>query len=303
MSDVTTNPSDKEVKVADKAAERSERSIQRIVGLLRSKYEDEGTRNLRIGKEALEDVREQAKSIAGKYNAGDFDRRMLRIAEETRRYVAVKTIEVGKYVRAYEFTVQVRQMTGNDRIDKMPYHLIQRYLVPNAYEFDKAKLFGTVKEDWESAVRDLVEFMSPSEGPSPEVEAFVERFQEHADRIESSKVAKTDPAAVAVKAARDHERKITKARDGVREALVEAFKGDLVSPRGVQDVIDLVSKAHGVTMPTTGFNPSALSMDDCKTIAGAMFAAGDLPEMKFLRDQLDVLIKQAENAKIQSKAS
>jgi hypothetical protein len=294
-------PTKKEQAANGKLAEKNESAIGRIVGLLRKKFEDEGNRNLRIGNEALGHAKWQKGNFAG-FESGDFDRLMNRIADEVRLYVPIKNIEVGKYVLAFEFTVRARELVG-DAIDKMPYHLMQRYLVPNAFAFSKTGLEGEIKPEWADFVKGII---AEQTGPKPlNVAEFQDRVKAHADRLAAEKAAKADPGKAALEAANKALKEKAKAVGGANAAVTTAVSAALANQflNGVQvlGIVETVAKAHGVDLPNMGFDPMTCTVKDAKLLAQAMFGAGKIAEMKALRDTLDVLVKQAENAMIQSK--
>ena len=106
MSDATTTPTEKEVKAADKIAERNETSI---TGSWACSVPS--TRTRASGTSASDARRWPRRMAEGQLRrelrrGDDFKRLMNRIADESRVYVPIKNIEVGKYVRAYVFTVR-----------------------------------------------------------------------------------------------------------------------------------------------------------------------------------------------------
>jgi hypothetical protein len=64
-----------------------------------------------------------------------------------------------------------------------------------------------------------------------------------------------------------------------------------------------VAKDHKIDMPTVGFDPAACTREDCKALAQAMWGHGKITEMKYLRDQLDMMVKVATNALVESKTA
>lgn len=301
MSESTAVVSDKEVKAAEKLEERNEGAITKIVGLIRSKFEDEGTRNLRIGKEALGHAKWQKGNFAG-YEAGDFDRLMGRVADQVRLYVPIKNIRLGDYVRVYEFTVQARELVG-DAVDKMAYHVMLKFLVPNAFVFSKTGLEGEIKPEWANCVKELI-LAQTGDKPLSMTE-FEDRVKAHADRLAAEKATKADPAKVALEAANQAIKAKTKAiglaNEAVTTAVSDALAGQFLNGGQVLGIVETVAKAHGIDLPSMGFDPMTCTVKDAKMLAQAMFGAGKLAEMKVLRDTLDIMVKQVENASITSK--
>ncbi len=301
MSESTATVTEKEAKAVEKLEERNENAITKIVGLIRTKFEDEGTRNLRIGKEALGHAKWQKGNFAG-YESGDFDRLMGRVADQVRMYVPIKNIRLGDYVRVYEFTVQARELVG-DAIDKMSYHVMLKFLVPNAFTFSKTGLAGEIKPEWAQCVKELVQTQT---GDKPlSMTEFEERVKAHADHVAAEKAAKDDPAKAALEAAnkalKEKARAVTKANEAVTTAVSDALAKQHLNGTQVMGIIETVAHAHGIDLPNVGFDPIHCTVKDAKLLAQAMFGAGKIAEMKALRDTLDVLVKQAENAMIQSK--
>ena len=182
-----------------------------------------------------------------------------------------------------------------------------KYLVPNAMTFSKTGLAGEIKPEW----ADFVKEIGPRSRPATRrfrCRISSSKVKAHADGLEAARKAAMDPAKAAsdaaAKAVKEKAKAVANANTEVTTSISDALAGNHLNVEQVMGIMEHVAKAHGASMPQSfGFDPSNLSQDECKMIAGIMFAAGKLVEMRYFRDQLDVLIKKAENAMIQSKAS
>jgi hypothetical protein len=291
------NVSTDSLSAADKTATH-EAAVKRIVGLIQAKYEDEGDRNFRIGKEAFEHAQWQRGNFPG-YEAGDFDNLMDRIRDEVRLFVAIKpkSIRIAVWVRTYVLRECVRKVVG-DLADNLS-HFEYAELTGKALSFDKKALEGDLVDGWADFIKRVAN--DRATGRRVTSDAFFEGMAEHVKHLERIKAA-ADPAKAAAKAASDAIKERTRAVAKVNEAITTGVSDALVngylSAEQVLGIVENVAKHHKVPLPTAiGFDPARCTIEECNLLASTMFQAGKYAEMVHLRDRLDKMVKAVDSAR------
>lgn len=170
--------------------------------------------------------------------------------------------------------------------------------------FSKSDLTGEIKPARAEFVKEIVG--TQASASSLNVTDFEARVKAHAGRLAEEKAAEIDPARAALdaanKALKEEARAISRSDEAVTTAVSDALAGQFLNGGQILGIVEAVARAHGVDLPSMGFDPTTCTVKDAKMLAQAMFGAGKLAEMKVRRDTLDVMVTQVENATIASKA-
>ena len=175
-----------------------ETAVAEIVGLIRAKYEDEGTRNEAIGKRAFEHAQWQRGNFPA-YTGSDFDTLMNRIRDDVRLYVTIKasSIRVADWVRGYVLKNLVSQAIEIDLADQLSnYEYIA--ITAKALAFSKKDVEGELVAGWIDFVKSVGG--DRLKGIRVSAENFTERFDAHV-KVLAAAVATVDPVAAAAKLA------------------------------------------------------------------------------------------------------
>lgn len=276
-----------------------EAAITEIVGLIRSKFEDEGSRNFAIGKRAFEHAQWQRGSFPG-YTGSDFDTLMNRIRDEVRLQVTIKatSIRVGDWVRAFVLKSLISTDFGSDIADKLTMY---EYLIimSKALAFNKKDVEGSLNEGWADFVKAIA--FDRSNGVRIGSEAFQERYDASVNVIAAAMSSK-DPVAAAAKLASEAIRAAAKAKSKANEdittSIADALSGSHISAEGVLGILENVAKSLSIPLPSAiGFDPARCTVQDCDLLASTMFQAGKFAEMIHLRNKLDKMVSAVEKAR------
>ena len=274
-----------------------ERAVAEIVGMIRAKYEDEGTRNFAIGKRAYEHAQWQRGNFPG-YTGSDFDSLMRRIRDDVRLYVPIKadSIRVDDWARCHVLRELVREQIGDsaDSLSCFEYDRLQR----KALAFDKRNVEGTLVAGWLEMIRGVIADRETGRVTS---EDFLSRIDANAKRLAAAEKAADPVQAAAIEAAASITKKaddVRKANKAVTTAVSDALAKGNLSPEGVLGIVEHVAKELKKPMPASfGFDPAGCTVQDCELLASAMFAAGKFAEMKFLVDRLGKMVAAVEKAR------
>ncbi len=277
-----------------------EKAVAEIVGLIRAKYEDESTRNFAIGKRAFEHAQWQKGNFPG-YTGSDFDTLMRRVRDDVRLYVPIKadSIRVDDWVRCHVMRELVRKSEGDSIAESLSMHEYNR-LIGKALSFDKKNVEGSLVLGWIDLIRSVAADRA-KDGGRVTSEDFLGRISEKEKSIEASKVTADPVKAAAVKAASEITKKADdsrKANKAVTSAVSDALAKGNLDTDGILGIVEHVAKEMKLPLPPAfGFDPSTCTVEDCKLLAGAMFAAGKFTEMKFLADKLSKMVSAVEKSR------
>jgi hypothetical protein len=283
-------------------------AIVDIVGMIRAKYEDEGTRNFAIGKRAYEHAQWQRGNFAG-YQPSDFDSLMKDIRNDVRVYVPIKSesIRVADWVYAHVLREEVSLAAGPDVAQSLTMFEYIR-LIGKALSFNKKDVEGSLVEGWLDLIKGVAYDRSLPNG-RVNAEDFTGRIDANVKRLADLAIAK-DPVAHAAKVAGDAAKAkikaVNDANTAVASSVSDALAGQHLTTEGVMSIVENVAKHHGVPLPASyGFDPATCSIADCKVVAETMFRAGKFEEMKALMDALGkgLAIVDAKRATADAKAA
>ena len=276
-----------------------EKAVADIVGMVRAKYEDEGTRNLAIGKRAFEHAQWQMGNFP-KYESQDFDNLMNRVRDDVRVWVAIspKSIKLGEWVRCHVLKAKVAEAIGADSADAISF-FEYRSSYSEALSFSKSELFGEIKPGWLDMYRGVV--ADRAKGQRVSSDDFMGRISANLKRLAALAVS-TDPVAAAAKIVSDSvkakTRAVSKANEDITSSVSDALVSGNVSPEGVLAIVESVAKAHDVALPTRfGFDPSTCTVAECKLLAETMFAAGRFDEIRALALVLNKMVATVDRNK------
>jgi len=280
---------------ADRRATEHDAAVSEIVGMIRAKYEDQGERNLAIGKRAYEHAQWQRGNFPG-YTAADFDTLMRRIREDVQAYVPIKaeSIRVDDWVRCHVLRSLVADAIGEDAA-KLVSFFEYRTLTGKALAFSKKDVEGSLNAGWLDMVRELVARRLTAGRNAVNTEAFKGMVEATVERLKALDESSADPMALAAKAARDAARAVARAKARAVEAITvsvsDALAGECLTAEGVLAIVEGVAKHYNVTLPAKfGFDPVTCTAADCHLLAASMLQAGKFAEMVRLRDRLDRLV-------------
>jgi len=288
------------VSTVDDRGSVHEKAVAEIVGMIRAKYEDESTRNFAIGKRAFEHAVWQRGNFPG-YTGSDFDTLMRRVRDDVRLYVPIKadSIRVDDWVRCHVMRELVRTSDGDSIADCLSMHEYNR-LIGKALTFDKKNVEGSLVLGWIDLVRDVAADRAMENGRVTS-EDFIGRIAAKDKAIEASKVTADPVQAAAVKAATEITKKADdsrKANKQVTTAVADALAKGNLDLEGILGIVEHVGKEMKRPLPASfGFDPTKCTVEDCKILAGAMFAAGKFTEMKFLADRLSKMVSAVDKAR------
>ena len=158
--------------------------VEEIVGMICTKFEEEGVRNFAIGKRANEHAQWQKGNFPG-YTGSDFDTLMRRIQADVRMFVPIKadSIQVADWVKAHVLRELVRSAHG-DVADQLSCHEYIR-LTGKALSFDKKNVEGSLVEGWLDTIVEIG--CVRQRGVRVSSEDFLTRLSENGKRLEALK--------------------------------------------------------------------------------------------------------------------
>ena len=262
----------------------------------------------RLGAKNLSWNKKRKASLApGAWNGKeDFEKGCDQTADLIRMRAPIKEIRMGLYTRVYLWVEAVKPLVPN--VEKLSYFQVANKFV-QTLSFDMVNLTGEIKKDWLTWTRETVEQqLSDKPLTLKELDAAIE---ERKAEIELEKKARDQRTPEQVLAAEQKaaNRKLTAQRSAAQSKVSNAVADALTDKHAdVNDIVAIVRQVvekspESIHRGIVVFEPESISVDECKQLAAAMFAAGKLIEMKFLRDNLDRMVKIAENALITSKSA
>jgi hypothetical protein len=262
----------------------------------------------RLGKEGKSLAEKRKASLkAGSWNGKeDFEKVCEDIETLVRMRVAIKEIRIAVYVRIYLWVEAVKALCPD--VEKLSYYVVANKFLPTL-QFDPVELTGEIRKEWLTWVRTTVERQLSDEPMS--VKELDESIKERKEEIERERLARSKRTPEQVLEAEQkaaNRKKLAErssAQSKVSNAVAEAISDGNAD---VNDIIAVVRQAveksdESVHRGIVVFDAERISIDECKQLAATMCAAGKLAEMKYLRDNLDRMIKIAENAMVASKSA
>jgi hypothetical protein len=234
-----------------------------------------------------------------------------------RQRVAVKEVEMDRYVRIYLWVEAIKALVPN--VEKLSYYQVRYKFLPTL-QFDPVALTGEIRKEWLTWMRTTAE-RQVSDNPMS-IKDLDASLEERKDEIERERIARKDPEKALQAELRAAEKKRIAEREAAQTKVLKSVTNALVEGNATEsDIADVVGKAmkdrdmdiakvitklvssSEQEMPRglVGFDPVGCTIEDCRTLCQALFGAGKYAEMKFIRDNLDRMIKVAENAMITSK--
>ncbi|AGA26482.1 hypothetical protein [Singulisphaera acidiphila] len=283
---------------ADTRSTVHEKAIAEIVGMIRAKYEDEGSRNFAIGQRAFEHAQWQRGNFPD-YQGQDLDNLMNRLRDDVRIHVAIsaKSIKVGEWLRCYVLRSLVS--SGTDAACLLSF-FEYRSLYGKALTFSKKDVEGELNPGWLEFVREVVAIRA--QGGRVSTEDFMARLANHEKAIADTRATTLDPVAAAAKVASEAIKAKTaaaaKSTKDITSSLSDGLSGGHVSADGALSILENVAKHHGIPLPSAmGFDPASCTVQDCELLASTMFASGKYAEMVALRDKLDKMVSAVDKAR------
>jgi hypothetical protein len=261
----------------------------------------------KMGKEVigLANIRKESLAIGSWNGQKDFDKVCDDLETLVRMRVPIKDIRMSLYARVYLFVKAVKSLCPN--VDELSYYQVANKFVPTL-SFDAVDLTAEIKKEWLTWLRLTVD-QQLSDHPMS-MKELDESIKERKTEIERERAAKSKrtPEQILEAEQKAANRKLIKERTDAQTKIANTV-ADALSEKtaDVNDVVKIVKdvvEQAGLEMPSrlVGFDPANCTVDDCKTLAKAMFHADKLVEMKALFSMLGVLIKQKENSLIDTLA-
>jgi hypothetical protein len=223
-----------------------------------------------------------------------------------RSKVAIKTVEMDKYIRIDAWVEAMRPLVKN--VERLSYFQVYNKFLPTI-EFDAETLTGEIRKGWIGWLTQTVERqISGDPMPLKELDAAI---AERKAAIEKERDAKRKPISAeeeADRAAKVAESKRRKEKDAaqtlISDSIDKAIETNNASPADVAEIAEKVLKSHNMAMPKLGsFDPETCTANDVKMLAKQLFTAGKISEMRLLRDTLDQMIKVVDNALVTSRVA
>lgn len=254
----------------------------------------------KLGAETLKVARKRKASIkAGAWTKEDLSKVFSDLTLLIKMRVAIKHVELDKYVRVHMFVEAMRPLVPN--IEKLSFHQAVNKFIPTL-SFDAVELTGEVQKGWLTWVRETLEIqLSDSPMSMKDLDASIAEQKAAILKARNSKRTPEQQDEIDRKAAESKVRKERKdAQSKVADSVDKAIVDGHATGDDIAGIVEVVLKEHGIEMPKMGFDPATATISDCKLVADVMFTTGRVAEMKYLRDRLDAMIKIAENAMVTS---
>jgi hypothetical protein len=250
----------------------------------------------KLGKAVLALAGKRKASFAG-WVREDFSKVCDDLATLVKMRVAIKEVEMDKYARIHLWVEAVKPLVPN--VEKLSYFQVKNKFLPTL-AFDAVDLTAEIKKEWLTWVRTTVERQLGDEPLS--MKELDQSIADQKASIERARNAKRDPEKALAAEQKAAEAKAKKERRDAQQKVADSIDAAITNGHAdssdVVQIVDAMLKANGLSLPEklVGFDPATRSIDDCKTLAKAMFANGKVAEMKVLRDTLDAMLKIAESA-------
>jgi len=222
-----------------------------------------------------------------------------------RMRVPIKDIRIDTYVRIHLFVEAVRPLVPG--VEKLSYYQVRNKFL-HTLSFSAVELTGELKKEWLTWVRTTVEKqLGDNPLPMKELDAAIEERKKEIEAEAKARDKRTPEqvdAAEQKAAARKLTAKRTAAQSKVSNAISDAITDKLAD---VNDIVAVVQQAvelagQEVRRGIVVFDAKEIDIDECKQLVAVMANAGKYAEMKYLRDNLDRMIKMADNAMITRQA-
>ena len=300
-----TNTAAPETPVLDeraaKLAEQDQASVSKIVSLAVDTLDpkDMLRKYAKLGEAVLKHARWQ-KSKFPAYEKQDYERLCKNLGEQVRFMVPIKDIRMDVYVRVHAWVEAVKLIVPD--VEKLSYHVVANVFLPTI-KFDPVDLTAEFQDGWavwtaEAVARQLGNDPLTLDGLKKSyAERAAEIKRERDDKLSPEKLAERERKAVEQKALAERRSAQSKISDSIDKALEHGHANGL----DLMQIVEKIAGERGVAVPTVGFDPSTATKADCKMLASALWNAGKVVEMKYLRDQLDMMVKMFENSAVEAK--
>ena len=294
------------------AVDKHTEGINRIVGLIRSKYEDESTRNFEIGREALDLAIRQRESVGAKtYTKADFDNQMARIRDEVRYFVPIKpeSIQVAVWVRCFAMRAKVGEDITPERAALLSMY-DYKIMLGEGFRWNSADLEGTLNPCWLDMIKGVAQ--DRSGGVVVQSVDFENRVVSTIKRAAEARLEKLDPvkaaSAAVSKGVKASAEAIARTVKDVYAALDSGISRGTIKPGGALSILESVAKSHGVPLiaASIGFDPITASVEDCEMLIAAMFGAGRRAQLQAIMEKSSraiAIMERAEATAAQSVAA
>ncbi len=236
----------------------------------------------------------------------DFDKVCDQVGELVRMRVAIKDVRMSLFARVYLWVEAVKPLVSS--VEKLSYYQVANKFVPTL-AFDAVEMTGEIRKEWLTWVRVTVERqLSDDPLTMKELDESIKARKDEIERERQARSKRTPEEVIEAEQRAANKKKIAErqaAQTKVANAVAEAVTDGKADVNDIVKIVKDVVEQAGIDMPSrlVGFDPVNCTIEDCRTLAKAMCAAGKLAEMKALRDTLDAMIKIAENAMIASKTA
>ena len=257
----------------------------------------------RLGREVIALATKRKASFRA-WSKEDFDKVCSDLETLVKMRVALKEIRMSLYARVYLWVEAVKPLCPN--VERLSYYQVANKFV-STLQFDPVELTGEIRKDWLTWVRTTVERQLSDEPLS--IKELDQSIAEQKTAIERARNARKDPEKLVEQERRAAESRAKKERregqNRIAESIDAALTNGHADTNDVVQIVDQILKANGLSLPAkmVGFDPATCNVEDCKTLAKALFASGKVAEMKVLRDTLDAMLKIAEAALLTKAAS
>lgn len=284
--------------VPEKVLSKHESAVADIVCLIVKGFEDEGSRNFRIGKRTYSHLQYQHGNFP-QFVAKDCDRTINRITDEVRVLVAIdaNSIRLMDWVKCHVLRELVVAAKGKEHAERLSFHEYRR-LIGKALSFDKKAVSGSLVDGWLDYVMSVS--TRREAGEQVRTEEFIEGIERHAKSLASSKAPARTVAEQAI-ADKAHADKVKAIADKKALANIDSDVQDALGEQGIPlaEVLATVEKAaalHGHTIPTVAAPTGKTTIADLNRIIDSLFANGQYAEMLHTRNRLSAMLDVVDRA-------
>lgn len=280
-------------------------AVNRLVGLTADTLDpkDMLKKYAKLGAECLKIARKRQASFKA-WSKDDFDSLCNELERKVKLRVAIKKVEMAKYVRIHLWVEALRPDVPE--VEKLSYYQAYNKFVPTTLLFDGVDLTGELRSEWHTwTVATVRRQLGDDKLSIADLDASIADRKAEIDR---EKAAKKDPEKALLQEQKAAEAKAKKDRRDSQQRIMDSLDGAITNGHAdVNDVIQIVEqalKANKLALPTTmvGFDPATCTKNDCRILIESMFSHNKAAELKYLRDLADARVKQIENAMIATQA-
>jgi hypothetical protein len=251
----------------------------------------------KLGHEALKLAAKRKASLKpGAWDKSDFAKVCDDLTTLIKMRVAIRDVEMDKYVRIHLWVEAVKPLCPN--VDKLSFFQVKNKFLPTL-TFDAVALTGDLNEQWLGWVQDTVERQLSNKPLSmKELDALVAEKRkeiEHARHKNETTEQALEREQKAKEASFRAER--NSAQSKIADAVDKALSAEHAAPKDVAEIVAKVVKDHNLTMPAAPgvFDAASCTENDIRAIANGLFQAGKLAEIKLLHKILSQMIQIADS--------